>query len=101
MVALFPKLTIPSCIAVKWTRHLGFCITYTALYMKLCRVYLTYRVKSAHKIKLTEKHLLHWMSPIMVIMLLYLFAWTISDPPRLHMMTTWNGERFAQCMYNW
>lgn len=45
------------------------------------RVYLTFRVKSAHKIKLTEKHLLHWMSPIMVIMLLYLFAWTISDPP--------------------
>ncbi|CAL8109338.1 unnamed protein product [Orchesella dallaii] len=101
MIALFPILTRPSCIAVKWTRHLGFSITYTALYMKLCRVYLTFRVKSAHKIKLTEKHLLHWMSPIMVIMLLYLFAWTISDPPDTMDMLTTDDKKFVQCVYNW
>ncbi|CAG7718790.1 unnamed protein product [Allacma fusca] len=101
MVALFPVLTMQSCVAVKWTRHLGFCITYTALYMKLCRVYLTFRVKSAHKIKLTEKHLLHWMSPIMVIMLLYLFAWTLSSPPGIQVMETTDKKRFIQCVYNW
>jgi hypothetical protein len=47
------------------------------------RVSLTYRVKSAHKLKLTDKQLLQWMLPILLIMLTYLAAWTISDPPQV------------------
>ncbi|KAH9638803.1 hypothetical protein HF086_002043 [Spodoptera exigua] len=34
MAAIFPVLDRYSCIATKWTRHMGFCITYTALLMK-------------------------------------------------------------------
>lgn len=37
MIALFPVLSQATCVGVKWTRHMGFCVTYTALYMKLCR----------------------------------------------------------------
>jgi hypothetical protein len=40
-------------------------------------VSLTYRVKSAHKLKLTEKQLLHWMLPIMLIMIIYLTTWSV------------------------
>lgn len=47
----------------------------------LCRVSLTYRVKSAHKLKLTDKQLLQWMAPILLIMLVYLCTWTLSSPP--------------------
>lgn len=50
----------------------GFCITYTALLMKTWRVSLTYRVKSAHKVKLTDKQLLQWMVPILLVMGIYL-----------------------------
>jgi hypothetical protein len=49
------------------------------------RVNLTYRVKSAHKLKLTDKQLLQWMLPILLVMLTYLSAWTISDPPQVRL----------------
>ena len=37
MAAIFPILDMYSCVATKWSRHLGFCITYTALLMKTWR----------------------------------------------------------------
>lgn len=48
---------------------------------KFCRVSLTYRVKSAHKVKLTDKQLLQWMVPILLVMLIYLGTWTLSATP--------------------
>ncbi|XP_018324198.1 probable G-protein coupled receptor CG31760 isoform X2 [Agrilus planipennis] len=101
MAAIFPVLDMYSCIATKWTRHLGFCITYTALLMKTWRVSLTYRVKSAHKVKLTDKQLLQWMMPILLIMLIYLSTWTLSGTPTAEDITDSDGLRFKQCTYNW
>lgn len=40
MAAIFPVLDTYSCIATKWSRHMGFCITYTALLMKTWRYVL-------------------------------------------------------------
>lgn len=60
---------------------MGFCLTYTALLMKTWRVSLTYRVKSAHKVKLTDKQLLQWMVPILLVMIIYLMTWTLSATP--------------------
>ncbi|KAL0275052.1 UNVERIFIED_CONTAM: hypothetical protein PYX00_003034 [Menopon gallinae] len=101
MAAIFPVLDTYSCIATKWSRHLGFCITYTALLMKTWRVSLTYRVKSAHKVKLTDKQLLQWMFPILLVMLIYLGSWTLSDPPYAEEIKDQNGLRFKQCTFNW
>ncbi|XP_048479925.1 probable G-protein coupled receptor CG31760 isoform X1 [Plutella xylostella] len=101
MAAIFPVLDRYSCIATKWTRHMGFCITYTALLMKTWRVSLTYRVKSAHKLKLTDKQLLQWMAPILLIMLVYLCTWTLSAPPSAEDITDNKGLKFKQCTYNW
>ena len=53
------------------------------IYHYFSRVNLTYRVKSAHKLKLTDKQLLQWMLPILLVMVTYLSAWTISDPPQV------------------
>ena len=47
------------------------------------RVNLTFRVKSAHKLKLTDKQLLQWLFPILLVMMVYLSAWTLSDPPKV------------------
>lgn len=49
--------------------------------MFIYRVSLTYRVKSAHKVKLTDKQLLQWMVPILLVMIIYLATWTVSSPP--------------------
>ena len=37
MVMIYPVLSTILCVLTKWTRHLGFCITYTALLMKTWR----------------------------------------------------------------
>ncbi|XP_076246863.1 putative G-protein coupled receptor CG31760 isoform X2 [Calliopsis andreniformis] len=101
MAAIFPVLDMYSCIATKWTRHLGFCISYTALLMKTWRVSLTYRVKSAHKVKLTDKQLLQWMVPILLVMLIYLGTWTLSAPPYAEVIADNYDLKFYQCSFNW
>ncbi|XP_017856648.1 PREDICTED: probable G-protein coupled receptor CG31760 [Drosophila arizonae] len=101
MVAIFPYLDTTWCIATKWTRHMGFCITYTSLLMKTWRVSLTYRVKSAHKIKLNDQQLLQWMVPILLVMLIYLGTWTISATPYAEVIYDQNHLKFKQCSYNW
>ena len=100
-IAIFPVLDVGWCILTKWTRHMGFCITYSALLLKTWRVSLTYRVKSAHKLKLTDRQLLQWLFPILLVMAIYLGTWTISAPPRATYLTDWNGLKFKQCEYNW
>ncbi|KAH9390281.1 G-protein coupled receptor [Tyrophagus putrescentiae] len=90
-----------TCVLTKWTRNFGFCITYSALLLKTWRVSLTYRVKSAHKIKLTDKQLLQWLFPILLVMAIYLAAWTISDTPQAVYIVDWNELKFKQCDYNW
>ena len=51
------------------------------MFIFIYRVSLTYRVKSAHKVKLTDKQLLQWMVPILLVMIIYLATWTVSSPP--------------------
>lgn len=101
MVAIFPYLDVYFCIATKWLRHLGFLLTYSALLMKTWRVSLTYRVKSAHKLKLTDKQLLQWLFPILLVMIIYLSAWTLSDPPQAVFIKDSMGKKFKQCFYGW
>lgn len=62
---------------------------------------MTYRVKSAHKVKLTDKQLLQWMVPILLVMLIYLGTWTLSAPPHAKVIADSQGLEFYQCSYNW
>ena len=80
---------------------MGFFVTYTSLLMKTWRVSLTYRVTSAHKLRLTDRQLLQWMLPILLVSSVYLGAWTLSDPPRGEFILTGPTMRFTQCSYNW
>lgn len=70
-------------------------------YVFFCRVSLTYRVKSAHKLKLTDKQLLQWLFPILLVMAIYLGTWTISSPPEAVYIKDWDELKFKQCDYNW
>nr|XP_027203029.1 probable G-protein coupled receptor CG31760 [Dermatophagoides pteronyssinus] len=100
-VMIFPVMNTATCILTKWTRNFGFCLTYSSLLLKTWRVSLTYRVKSAHKIKLTDKQLLQWLFPILLVMVIYLGAWTISDTPKPNYIVDWNNLKFKQCDYSW
>ncbi|KAK3855492.1 hypothetical protein Pcinc_038112, partial [Petrolisthes cinctipes] len=64
-------------------------------------VSLTYRVTSAHKIKLTDKQLLQWLTPILLIVLVYLGAWTLSATPSAYYIGDYNDLQFKQCKYDW
>ncbi|XP_063881613.1 LOW QUALITY PROTEIN: probable G-protein coupled receptor CG31760 [Scylla paramamosain] len=65
------------------------------------RVSLTYRVTSAHKIKLTDKQLLQWLTPILLIMLVYLSAWSLSATPSAEVKAADSGLKYKQCKYDW
>nr|XP_018917299.1 PREDICTED: probable G-protein coupled receptor CG31760 isoform X1 [Bemisia tabaci] len=101
MAAIFPVLDKISCSFTKWLRHFGFCVTYSALLMKTWRVSLTHRVKSAHKVKLTDHQLLQWMVPILLVIIIYLSTWTLNDPPHGVNIRDYRGLLFKQCSYNW
>lgn len=58
-------------------------------------------MKSAHKVKLTDKQLLQWMVPILLVMLIYLSTWTLSATPTAEVITDSVGLKFKQCCYNW
>ncbi|KAH7983672.1 hypothetical protein HPB52_013413 [Rhipicephalus sanguineus] len=75
--------------------------TILLLQLHVSRVSLTYRVKSAHKLKLTDKQLLQWLFPILLEMAIYLGTWTISSPPDGIYLKDWHGLKFKQCEYNW
>ncbi|KAH9517017.1 G-protein coupled receptor, variant 2 [Dermatophagoides farinae] len=100
-IMIFPVMNTTTCVLTKWTRNFGFCLTYSSLLLKTWRVSLTYRVKSAHKIKLTDKQLLQWLFPILLVMVIYLGAWTISDTPKPNYIVDWNNLKFKQCDYSW
>lgn len=74
---------------------------YELFFFLFYRVSLTYRVKSAHKVKLTDKQLLQWMVPILLVMLIYLGTWTLSAPPYAEEIADNYGLKFNQCSFNW
>lgn len=80
------------------TQYSGTCFP---TYVFFDRVSLTYRVKSAHKVKLTDKQLLQWMVPILLVMLIYLGTWTLSAPPIAEVIADSHGLLFNQCSFNW
>ena len=51
--------------------------------------------------KLTDKQLLQWMFPILLVMLIFLGAWTLSAPPQAEVIKDSRGLAFKQCQYNW
>lgn len=86
-------------INIRIVRNKQYRLMYYLFYRN--RVSLTYRVKSAHKVKLTDKQLLQWMVPILLVMLIYLGTWTLSDTPTAEEIMDNEELRFKQCTYNW
>lgn len=57
MVVIYPLLHTSLCVLTKWSRHLGFCITYTSLLMKTWRSVFSCKPISANNILQSEPDL--------------------------------------------
>ena len=51
MIVIYPVLTTSLCVLTKWTRHMGFCITYTSLLMKTWRSKIELKMMKKRKKK--------------------------------------------------
>lgn len=62
---------------------------------------MIYRVKSAQKIKLTDRQLSQRLAPILALYIVYLLAWSLAKPSHVIEMKMSGGLRFEECSVDW
>ena len=62
---------------------------------------MIFRVKSAQKIKLTDRHLLQRLAPILSLYIVYLLAWSLAGPSHVTESTMPGDLKFDECSYDW
>ena len=65
------------------------------------RISVIYRVKSAQKIKLTDRQLSQRLAPILALYIVYLLAWSLAKPSHAIEMKMTGGLRFEECSVDW
>ena len=66
-----------------------------------CRISVIFRVKSAQKIKLTDRHLLQRLAPILALYVVYLLAWSLAGPSHVVEMKMPGDLKFHECSFDW
>ena len=67
----------------------------------ICRISVIFRVKSAQKIKLTDRHLLQRLAPILALYVVYLLAWSLAGPSHVIEMEMPGDLKFDECSIDW
>ena len=67
----------------------------------ICRISVIFRVKSAQKIKLTDRHLLQRLAPILALYVVYLLAWSLAGPSHVTEMEMPGDLKFDECSIDW
>ena len=67
----------------------------------ICRISVIFRVKSALKIKLTDRHLLQRLAPILALYVVYLLAWSLAGPSHVTEMKMPGDLKFDECSIDW
>lgn len=62
---------------------------------------MIYRVKSAQKIKLTDRQLSQRLAPILALYIVYLLAWSLAKSSHVIEMKMTGGLRFEECSVDW
>ena len=62
---------------------------------------MIFRVKSAQKIKLTDRHLLQRLAPILALYAVYLLAWSLAGPSHVIEMKMPGDLKFDECSIDW
>jgi len=97
----YPEPEDSLCIVRLWCRHIGFGLGFTSLLLKTWRISVIFRVKSAQKIKLTDRHLLQRLAPILALYAVYLLAWSLAGPSHVIKMKMPGDLKFDECSIDW
>ncbi|CAH3141563.1 unnamed protein product [Pocillopora meandrina] len=101
ILVLYPEPQNTLCIVRLWFRHIGFGLGFTSLLLKTWRISVIFRVKSAQKIKLTDRHLLQRLAPILALYVVYLLAWSLAGPSHVVEMKMPGDLKFHECSFDW
>lgn len=97
----YPEPHDTLCTVRLWFRHIGFGLGFTSLLLKTWRISVIFRVKSAQKIKLTDRHLLQRLAPILSLYIVYLLAWSLAGPSHVIESTMPGDLKFDECSFDW
>lgn len=86
--------------SLSWRKNFHIVLFFPSLHSPT-RISGLFRVKSAHKIKLSDKQLLQWMCPILLIMIIYLACWSAGAPAAPEILENENKLKYPQCAYGW
>lgn len=98
---LYPEPQNTFCVVRLWFRHIGFGLGFTSLLLKTWRISVIFRVKSAQKIKLTDRHLIQRLAPILALYVVYLLAWSLAGPSHVVEMKMPGDLKFHVCSFDW
>lgn len=101
IIVEYPEPQNTMCIMRLWFRHTGFGLGFTSLLLKTWRISVIFRVKSAQKIKITDRHLLQRLAPILVLYIMYLLAWSLAGPSQVIEMKMPKDLKFTECSIDW
>ncbi|XP_077865993.1 metabotropic glycine receptor-like [Saccoglossus kowalevskii] len=94
-----------TCAMIPWFNEVGFAIAYCNL-LKLCyllsyRISVVFRVRSAARIRITDRSLIKRLLFIVAVFVGYVTIWTIVDRPRVVNARTLSGLKTNQCSLTW
>nr|XP_018900451.1 PREDICTED: probable G-protein coupled receptor 158 [Bemisia tabaci] len=72
------KPSTERCILEPWGRELGFVVCYGAIVLKLYRILMEFRTRKARRWVVRDKDLLTYLLGMVVVVVAYLAAWTVS-----------------------
>ncbi|XP_031552044.1 probable G-protein coupled receptor CG31760 [Actinia tenebrosa] len=99
---LFPgHPTAMNCILFQWFHYLGFALVYGSLALKTWRVSTTFRVRSAHKVEVTDMILLRHLAVILVIYIILLLVWTVTNSSHIKFANTVSDLIYVRCSTSW
>ena len=93
-------------LLILWNVNRSYRVMHSAdrnfAFIVICyRISVIFRVKSAQKIKLTDRHLLQRLAPILALYAVYLLAWSLAGPSHVVEMKMPGDLKFDECSIDW
>ncbi|XP_070575532.1 metabotropic glycine receptor-like isoform X2 [Ptychodera flava] len=97
----YSKPSNVTCALIPWFNEVGFAISYGALLLKTWRISVVFRVRSAARVRITDKDLITRLAFIVAVFIGYVTIWTIVDRPQVVNTHTLSGLKTTQCSLTW
>eukprot|EP00026_Physarum_polycephalum_P001225 Phypoly_transcript_01226.p1 GENE.Phypoly_transcript_01226~~Phypoly_transcript_01226.p1 ORF type:complete len:1171 (+),score=110.04 Phypoly_transcript_01226:319-3513(+) len=86
------------CLIFPWLIGASFTLVYGCLFLKTWRIFCIIRMsKKMQKVSLTNLYICKLLSIYSAFELVFLIAWTVIDPPKVHLQNAVNDQKILQC----